>query len=219
MKLLHKALDRRYRVSINQFAEAKTAEEVRALWQEEVQRREGPGAYWAALTHSATNDLLQREVFAEVHMLSHLVGAANRAEIRRLRQLEAEKTELEGKVGRQQQQLRDAVVSRDAMIRQLRRALEERIVRNRNGDAEHFPEADSRMLLDLTADLKQRLATTESRCERLERQLEACRSDLPAPRSRSKTRSCDRSLRRQRQVSQKLRETAARTRSHPACRT
>jgi Uncharacterized protein conserved in bacteria (DUF2325) len=32
------------------------------------------------------------------------------------------------------------------------------------------------MLLDLTADLKQRLATTESRCERLERQLEARRS-------------------------------------------
>ena len=179
-KLLHKALDRRYRVSINQFAKAKTPEEVRAFWQETVQRGEVPGAYWAALTHSATNDVLLREVFAEAHMLSQLVGAANRADIQRLRGLEAEKAELEAKVARQQQQLRDAVVSRDTKIQQLRRALEERIVPNRNGDGEHSPEADSRILLELAADLKQRLARSESRCERLERQLEAYRSALVA---------------------------------------
>lgn len=70
--------------------------------------RRHPGAYWAALSHPATNDVLLREIFADVHMLSHLVGAANRADIRRLRQLEDENTELQAKVGRQQQQQRDA---------------------------------------------------------------------------------------------------------------
>ena len=89
-KLLHKALDRRHRVSINRFDKAKTAEEVRAAWKEAVQRGDIPGAYWAALSHPATNDVLLREIFADVHMLSHLVGAANRADIRRLRQLEDE---------------------------------------------------------------------------------------------------------------------------------
>ena len=83
-KLLHKALDRRHRVAINQFAKAKTTEEVRALWQHAVQQGEIPGAYWASLTHPATNDSLLREIFAEVHMLSHLVGAANRADISEL---------------------------------------------------------------------------------------------------------------------------------------
>jgi hypothetical protein len=72
-------------------------------------------------------------------------------------------------------------VSRDAMIRQLRHALEERIVRNCNGDAEHFPEADSRMLLDLTADLKQRLATTESRCPRSDETGGGHRSGVGSP--------------------------------------
>ena len=119
-KLLHKALDRRHRISLNQFAKAKTPEEVRGIWKEAVQRGDIPGAYWAALSHPATNDVLLREIFADVHMLSHLVGAANRADIRRLRQLEDENAELEAKIGRQQQRLRDAVVSRDVTIRELR---------------------------------------------------------------------------------------------------
>src|ERR1700756_2947413 len=37
-KLLHKALDRRHRVSINRFDKAKTAEAVRAAWKEAVER-------------------------------------------------------------------------------------------------------------------------------------------------------------------------------------
>jgi hypothetical protein len=181
-KLLHKALDRRHRLSINQFDKAKTTEEVRASWKEAMQRGEIPGAYWAALTHPATNDVLLRDIFADVHMLSHLVGAANRADIRRLQQLETEKAELETKVGRQQQQLRNAVVSRDATIQELRRALEERIVHERSGCAEHSSRPHQRILTDIAADLRRRLATAETRCERLERQLRSCRTALEAER-------------------------------------
>jgi hypothetical protein len=129
-KLLHKALDRRHRIAINRFGKARTADEVQALWRDAVQQGDIPGAYWATLTHPATNDAVVRAVFTEVHMLSHLVGAANRADIRRLRQLEDEKAELEAKVERQQRQLRDTVVLRDGTIRDLTRALEERIARD-----------------------------------------------------------------------------------------
>jgi hypothetical protein len=130
-KLLHQALDRRHRVAINQFDRAKMVAEVRTLWGEAVQRGEIPGAYWAALTHPATDDALVRSIFSEVHMLSHLVGAANRADIRRLRQLEAENAQLEAKVARQQKQLRDAAVARDAAIRELTRELENHLTRGR----------------------------------------------------------------------------------------
>ena len=41
-KLLHKALDRRHRLLINQFDKAKTTEEVRASWKEAMQRGETP---------------------------------------------------------------------------------------------------------------------------------------------------------------------------------
>jgi len=45
-KLLHKALDERHRLPINQFSKATTEDAVRALWHDAVRRGEIPGAYW-----------------------------------------------------------------------------------------------------------------------------------------------------------------------------
>ena len=181
-KLLHKALDRRHRVAINRFDRAKCLAEVRTLWQEAVQRGEIPGAYWAALTHPATNDPLVREIFSEVHMLSHLVGAANRADIRRLRQLEAENAGLQAKVERQQRLLRDAIVARDATIRELGHALEQRIGQSGTAAPRCRPSSDDAAWTALTADLKGRLTRSETRGQRIERQLAETRSALSAER-------------------------------------
>src|SRR5215831_13502444 len=101
-KLLQKALDRRHRSAISRFAKARSADGLRALWEGALQRAEIPGAYWAVLTHPETTEGLVRHVFGEVHMLSHVVGAANRADIRRLRELEDENATLRKKVERQQ---------------------------------------------------------------------------------------------------------------------
>ena len=122
-KLLNKALDERHRIAVHQFAKAHTEDGVRSLWRDFVRRGEIPGAYWAALTHPATTRALIRDAFGEVHMLSHLVGAANRADIRRLSQLEEENAELRARLDKQQSAFRDAVVTRDATIQELRQAL------------------------------------------------------------------------------------------------
>jgi Uncharacterized protein conserved in bacteria (DUF2325) len=66
---------------------------------------------------------LMRRVFGDVHMLSHMVGAANRADIRRLRQLEDENAALATKLEGQQRQLRDGFIARDDKIRMLNEAL------------------------------------------------------------------------------------------------
>jgi hypothetical protein len=179
-KLLHKALDRRHRLAINQFERTKSRAEVRSRWQEAVQRGEIPGAYCAALTHPATDDALVKEIFAEVHMLSHLVGAANRADVRRLRQLEAENADLHAKVARQQQQLRDAVVSRDATIGQLTRALEQHLANDRDESPEHVGDADGAAWRTLAADLERRLSSAEARCARADSRFEESRSALMA---------------------------------------
>ncbi|MET5020351.1 DUF2325 domain-containing protein, partial [Burkholderia pseudomallei] len=81
-------LDRRHEREIRRFDRARTVDDVRALWRESLERGEIPGAYWAAMTHPATDWTLVQDIFGEVHMLSHLVGQSNRADIRRLRQLE-----------------------------------------------------------------------------------------------------------------------------------
>jgi hypothetical protein len=171
-KLLHKALDRRHRLAISQFGRAKTAAEVRELWQEASKRGDIPGAYWAALTHPATNDAIVREIFAEVHMLSHLVGAANRADIRRLRLLEAEKEELEARLRLQQERLGAALAARDEALR------EAEAIRDRQATQMSPPPA----VLDEGAaiELKARLARTESHSERVEHELAEMRAALAA---------------------------------------
>jgi hypothetical protein len=179
-KLLHKALDRRHRLAINRFEKAKSVDDVRALWHEFVQAGDIPAAYWAALTHPATTDALVREIFTEVHMLSHLVGAANRADIRRLRHLEADNAALQEKVERQQWQLRDAIVARDGRIRELSRALEQRIGEREARAGEPIAADRGIGWETLAADLKGRLMRSEARRVAVERRLTEVRAVLSA---------------------------------------
>ncbi|MDB5408439.1 MAG: hypothetical protein JWL84_3351 [Rhodospirillales bacterium] len=175
-KLLNKALDQRHRLAIHQFDKAKTEEEVRALWREARQKGEIPGAYWAALTHPATTKELVRTIFGEVHMLSHLVGAANRADIRRLCQLETENAELQAKVGRQQTQLRDAILARDATICGLRELLAERVSAPRE---EPGPEAAaSTVPANLIPELARQLHGERKRRAALEGRIDKLRAEL-----------------------------------------
>ncbi len=174
-KLLHKALDRLHRTAVSRFDEAATVDEVRTLWRQAVGQGDIPGGYWAAMTHPATNDALVREVFGEVHMLSHLVGAANRADIRRLSALEAENALLRDKLARQQDHLRDDITRRDTKIRELGNALARRIAEQ---PAEVGAESDAAALTDLVASLEQRLRRETNRRSALEDRLARTNEEL-----------------------------------------
>lgn len=89
-KLLHKLLDRRHAREVQHFAKADDAAALRTLWKAALEKGEIPGAYWAVLTHPRTDRDLVRELFGEVHMLSHLLGRSVRADLGRLADLEAE---------------------------------------------------------------------------------------------------------------------------------
>lgn len=112
-KLLQKMLDRSHEREIRRFDKARSVEEVRALWKESLARGEIPGAYWAAMTHPATDWGLVQDIFGEVHMLSHLVGQSNRADIRRLRQFEAELAERDERIAAQEARIRALMAERD----------------------------------------------------------------------------------------------------------
>jgi hypothetical protein len=177
-KLLNKALDERHRVSINQFSKATTEDGVRSLWREAVKRGEIPGAYWAALTHPAATRAIIRDVFGEIHMLSHLVGAANRADIRRLCQLEEEAAGLRERLDRQQAAFREAVVSRDASIQALRRTLSQQIVAQSSTSEGH--DATMRQLV---ADLQRQLASEARRRSVLAERLTTAKASIAEERS------------------------------------
>jgi hypothetical protein len=180
-KLLHKALDDRHALAIRQFARAKGEPEVRALWRDASQRGDIPGPYWALLTHPATSYELLREAFGHVHMLSHLVGAANRADIRRLAELETAKQALEEKVERQQAQLHTAITARDRTIHELQTALSAKIAQSvaAMDDKAAAGEAGTGDTLHrLVSELERRLSAEGRRRATSEERLAAAQQDL-----------------------------------------
>ena len=180
-RLLHKALDRRHEATIKRFHKAQDTEAVRLLWEEALRSGDIPGAYWALLTHWASPQELIKSAFADVHMLSHLVGAANRADIRRLTALDAERAALALKVEKQQTQLREAIVARDATIRRLNGMLAEKIAQERSVAPNPRPQAQADEIMalrELVAALQQRLATEEVRRERTEQRQAMLRATL-----------------------------------------
>jgi hypothetical protein len=178
-RLLHKALDRRHRLPINQFGRARSETELTALWRDAVKRGDIPGAYWAVLTHPATTQALIRLVFGEVHMLSHLVGAANRADIRRLNDLEHRNAELEAKLRRQQEAFHQAVVTRDVSIRDLRQSLRQRLT----DEATVAIGDETAALRALVADLGKRLSVETRRRTAVETRIAETRDELARERA------------------------------------
>jgi len=122
-KALQKLLDQRHDSVIQRFARAHDAPAIAALWDDALKQGEIPGAYWAVLTHRHVTPALRQQVFGDVHMLSHLVGAANRADIRRLVALERENDELRERAERQQQRSQEALDERDRTLAALQQEL------------------------------------------------------------------------------------------------
>ena len=118
-KAFQKALDERYASTLKRFGAAKDADAVRKLWDDAVGSGDIPPAYWAVMTHPEASTAVRQAAFGEVHMLSHLVGAANRADIRRLIALEEENATLRDKLERQQERLQALSTRHEIAIRQM----------------------------------------------------------------------------------------------------
>jgi hypothetical protein len=166
-KLLQKTLDRRHQVAVHQFAKAKDDASIAALWRKAVASGDIPGAYWAVLTHPDSSDKLVQTAFGDVHMLSHLMGATNCADLQRMHRLEDENAALVGKLERQQRQLRDGFVERDRKIERLTHSLADKIQYEADASAEHAGDEITTLRATI-ADLNRRLASEAALRERLE---------------------------------------------------
>jgi predicted transcriptional regulator len=172
-KLLNKALDDRHLLTLKRYARARTLEALQALWREDVKSGDIPGGYWAVLTHPACAHALAREAFGYVHMLSHLVGAANRADIRRLQQLEAQNALLAETIERQQVKLRDIAVECRATVQQWQRDLAGREM------ADESPAVDAQASLrSMIADLRRQLDSETNRRTIAEARLSRAQAEI-----------------------------------------
>jgi hypothetical protein len=172
-KLLNKALDKRHEGAIRRFAKAETTMQLRALWKQALDQGEIAGPYWALLTHPATDDTLVQDVFGDVHMLSHQVGAATRLDIARLRRLEAELGERDDKIARQQARLAASATERVAMRETIER-LEARLAEfEASAPAAALSEEHLAALENALEKLQRKLADESARATALELKLSA----------------------------------------------
>jgi phosphoglycolate phosphatase-like HAD superfamily hydrolase len=156
-KELNKALDARHALIIRKFRAANDEQSLKRLWQEALTNGDVPGAYWALMTHPAGTFDLRTLAFGDVHMLSHLVGAANRADIRRLSELEEECERLNEQNARQQGRLHEMSSRHAAAVEELRQQaaeLKQQLER---------PAASPQQLLEEVAQLRAALADRDQK--------------------------------------------------------
>ena len=186
-KLLHKTLDKRHEAAIRRFGKAATAAELRALWAQALDQGEIAGPYWALITHPATDGKLVQDVFGDVHMLSHQVGASARLDIARLRRLERDLGERDDKIARQEARLRAVAQERETLRAAVGRLEASLASRDAGLDAGKPSEVDSSALGSLrreladerahAAALTQRWRSSEARRAQAEAQLAETAAD------------------------------------------
>ena len=181
-RLLNKALDKRHESSIKRIPRHSDEEELRAFWRESFDRGDIAGPYWALMTHPASPASLLRDIFGEVHMLSHLVGSASRLDLARLTRLERQLEQEKARGARQEMRLKAAAAERAAFQRSARR-MEERLIQAealaatlaRPAHADTPPPGQRQAEAGRADALAGRLAEAEERGRALQREVEQLR--------------------------------------------
>lgn len=124
-ELIQRYFEKRHAAVIQRFARIKGEAAVLALWQEAlVAGNDIAGALWAALSHADMSDEGSKQIYGDIHMLSHQDGAAIRAGLRRLEQLKQENHHLRNEAAAFKTGLAVAQREKDKAIADLRRRLD-----------------------------------------------------------------------------------------------
>lgn len=137
---IQRELEQRYKMTLQRASRLKTADALATWWQAESPKALA-GPLWATLTHPRCTPELERQVLGEVHMLQHHVGAAQRADLKRMEAVLDENAVLGRELARAQQrqsklstknvgrlaelqaqimQLRGEVITRDTLLSTLK---------------------------------------------------------------------------------------------------
>lgn len=121
--LLHKELDRRFNLDIQQAKQAKTEAQLMQHWRVAVEHGAIAGALWAICTHPLSTETMRHQIYGQVHMLQHQVGAHQRAEQRMARLLREENGVLGREIGVLQERVTQYKDERDREHQELKQSL------------------------------------------------------------------------------------------------
>lgn len=69
-------------------------QELRTEWKNVLTSGNLVGTFWAIISHPLTDEQMKRDFYGDIHMLSHLSGASNRVDLKRLDHLEKDQARL-----------------------------------------------------------------------------------------------------------------------------
>lgn len=185
-EVLQKQLEKRYPLTIRQFAVARHTAALTKLWREAVAAGTGiPAALWATLTHPACDGALEQEVYADIHMIQHQIGSGNRADMKALKHLRDDNAALRHQLANARHETESLRAERAAetqtlgqRIVELRADLAGRDARIAHLTGEYERLRDSLPALKERQTLVQRAATAEALYLTFARQIEEQREEI-----------------------------------------
>jgi hypothetical protein len=172
-----KALDRTHAAHLRRFSRARTTEQLAALWQQSLEEGDVPGGFWATLTHPRCDSPLRDRAREEIHMLSHQIGAGQRADLKRLTEALTGLKKLRVEMEEQQRRARHTIEDRERRIADLGSALDAS-KRQRHESLTELQRLRQRMdalggttVFDQLTKLEERTRTAEQRQQALQAEL------------------------------------------------
>lgn len=179
-----KALDRAHQGLLRRFARARSREELQGLWLQILDEGEVPGGFWALVTHPLCDTGLTNRAYEDIHMLSHQIGAGQRADLKKLQDTRLALRRLRKESTEQQQRYQQAIDGRDRRLATLQTELATtqerlRMTKARETDlANRLDRLEGNKLEERLADIEKRAHTAEQGNERLRSEIrmwrEAC---------------------------------------------
>lgn len=169
-KIVQKYLDRKFARQMKRFDHTQGDEALWALWSEMADAGDIPGAFWSVMRHNGASEQLIARIYGEVHMLSHLVGASTRADLRRLAETQAKVERLEAALAERKNVLREAVAVWKRRTMELERELAAERARREKAERERVSlreMLESRSVAELTQDREALLGQLEQVQDRL----------------------------------------------------
>jgi hypothetical protein len=106
--LLHKTLEKKFALAVQQCKTLKTTEELAEKWREAIAGDNIPAMFWAVLTHPASAEEFRVRVYGDIHMLQHQIGAGVRREQQAWSRLQEENAMLARELSRMQQRVTES---------------------------------------------------------------------------------------------------------------
>ncbi|WP_019644885.1 DUF2325 domain-containing protein [Novispirillum itersonii] len=185
-KTVARLLDKRHAATVSRITRTGDEAGLARLWADARNSGDIPGAYWALMTHPLDCQALRERVYGEVHMLSHLSGAAQRSDLQRTAGLERQVADLSAELTRLRADLtvvrqeRDAA-RRDASVGEIQRRradqLAERLAELESGSALTAAQQSVRQAQAEKDSLTRALDAAQRRLEQMQEQRQKDEAD------------------------------------------